>query len=462
MPSRRCVGMPVVTAVAVVAVFAVPPTLATVDNVTLLIDQSLYSQGQVQPKLERYEEEVEDRFPVDLQIHVGTFNSYTPEQIRAYIQTEFATNTIRGVILVGQIDYAVWKQGFGTNQGILSFFYEDMDGSFTDTDSDGVYDWHEWGDRDGPEIWSCWMRPPVMNEAGYLRSLLDEAHDYYTGTFVTTKKGIVACHEDYDNNFWPSGSTIPSMPALVDIYGLANVDTDGEGTDLVIASEYEALLFGGGYEISHAWSHAWSGGQAWDSDSITSTDLMTAPAGMGPLIAHIYGCHSGDFIGWEGTSIANTVIAVAYAFGPGGGQASSGTSWSYGTEGMNYVTEYMRDGAYLAEGWKHLLDVRENSWAIHQRYPDRDVHTELSGNNLFGNPFLYADWTGYVIPTGDMDGDGDVDIDDFPIWADCLSGPNVTTPPLDCSQPEFEDADIDEDGDVDVGDYGALQELLGA
>lgn len=372
-------------------------TADATDRVVVLIDTSLYEQVEV--NLMRYEAEVEDRFPVDLQVRVGGVNAWSPEAIRTYLQHEYAVNQINGVILVGQVQYPLWEQGFGGNWGILSFFYEDLDGSFADTDDDGMYDWHEWGARDGPEIWSCWMRPPVMDEAGYLNALLDEAHDYYTGVFVTTKRAMVACHQDYDNNFWPGGSTIPSMPALVDIYGLENVATDGEEDDLVYASELKAEFFAGDYEIFHGWSHAYSAGEAWDVGWITSYDVMTAPTGSGPLIAHIYGCHSGDFIGYEGESYDNTTIASAYAFGPGAGQAGSGTSWSYGTEGMNYITEAMRDGAYLGQAWKHLLDVRENSEAIQERYPDRDVHTELSGNNLFGNPFLWANWSaGGVLP----------------------------------------------------------------
>jgi hypothetical protein len=420
-------------------------TAHATDRVVLLIETALYDQTQA--SLLRYERQVELRFPVDLQVHVDAFASFTPEAIRSYIQSEYDTNGLDGAILVGQIPYALWRQGYGTNEGILSFFYEDLDGSFTDTDGDGLYDWHEWGVHDGPEIWVCWMRPPVMNPAGYLTALLDEANAYYTGAFVTTKRGLVACHEHYDNNFWPSGSTIPSMPALVDIYGLENVDTDGEGADLVIAHELLTTMLDGDYEIIHHWSHAWAGGQAWDSGTITSTNLMTAAAGTGPLVAHIYGCHSGDFIYLEGASYSETCIAVAYAFGPGAGQGSSGTSWSYGTEGMNYITEAMRDGAYLGAGYKHLLDVRENSVAIQERYPDRDPHMELSGNNLFGNPFLYADWAGFPDLEGDLDGDCDVDLEDL---ANLLSHYGLT------DGATYPDGDLDCDSDVDLADLTAL------
>ncbi len=367
------------------------------DRILLLIEQTLYNQ--VQTRLLRYQTEVEDRFPVQLVIQTGSFESQTPAQIRARIQSEWTTNGLAGVLLCGQIPYITWQQdpAFGSNYGPLAFYYEDLDGTFTDQNSDGFYDYHDWGTHDGPEIWSCWLRPPAVNKAGYLNALLDEAHDYYTGAFVVNKLGYVACHADYDNNFWPATSTIPSMPALVDIYGSGYVGTDGEGADPVVASELKAVIFAQSFEIVHFWSHASNTLAAWDSGHLTSADVMSAGARRGPLIAHIYGCHSGDFRGYEGTSTGNTNLAVAYAFGPGAGQASSGTSWSYGTEGMNLITERMRDGAYLGRAWKYLLDTRENSVAVHNRYPDRDIHKELSGNNLFGNPFLYANWTGSTV-----------------------------------------------------------------
>jgi len=459
---------PTLAALMFCAMLFVPATRADADVVALLIDQTLYDQGQVAAKLARYETEVEARFPADLQIHVGTFASQSAAQVRAFIQNEYNTIGISGVILVGQLPYVIWEQDptFGTNHGILAFYYEDLDGTFTDQDADGWLDYHTWGTNDGPEIWSCWMRPPVMDEAGYLEALLDKAHAYYAGEFVTGKRGLVACHSDYDNNFWPSGSTIPSMPALVDIYGLTNVATDGEGTDLVVASELNQLLSSTRYEIAHFWGHANSILQAWDSGYLYNTDILSFPTGNGPLIAHIYGCHSGDFIYHEGTSASNTTIAVAYAFSNGGGQAASGTSWSYGTEGMNYITEAMGDGAYLGAAWKHLLDIRENSVAIHQRYSNRDVCKELSGNSLFGNPFLYANWTGYAYEAGDLNCDGMLDLFDIDPFVIALTSASETPPfgTYDALYPDCDPLLADANGDevVDLFDIDPFVEMLTA
>ncbi len=57
----------------------------------------------------------------------------------------------------------------------------------------------------------------------------------------------------------------------------------------------------------------------------------------------------------------------------------------------------------------------------------------------------------------DVDWDGDVDADDFVAFVDCLGGPSVTSPPVDCDPEGFIAVDSDGDGDVDGWDVGAFQ-----
>ncbi len=59
--------------------------------------------------------------------------------------------------------------------------------------------------------------------------------------------------------------------------------------------------------------------------------------------------------------------------------------------------------------------------------------------------------------TGDMDGDGDVDLDDYDIFIECLAGPDVTTTPEFCTEMQFDSLDFDADGDVDLTDYAFFQ-----
>ena len=62
--------------------------------------------------------------------------------------------------------------------------------------------------------------------------------------------------------------------------------------------------------------------------------------------------------------------------------------------------------------------------------------------------------------TGDLDGDGDVDIDDFNTFADCLAGSDVFDPPPGCNPGDFINADLDGDGDVDLTDFARFQEVF--
>ena len=66
-----------------------------------------------------------------------------------------------------------------------------------------------------------------------------------------------------------------------------------------------------------------------------------------------------------------------------------------------------------------------------------------------------------LFAAGDIDRDGNVDLDDYDILADCLGGPDVTTPPPTCTAEQFERADLDDDTDVDLYDYARFGAAFG-
>jgi carboxypeptidase D len=57
---------------------------------------------------------------------------------------------------------------------------------------------------------------------------------------------------------------------------------------------------------------------------------------------------------------------------------------------------------------------------------------------------------------GDLDNDGDVDLNDFATFARCFSGAGATSPPPSCAQGEFDACDFESDGDVDLNDFSTL------
>ena len=59
----------------------------------------------------------------------------------------------------------------------------------------------------------------------------------------------------------------------------------------------------------------------------------------------------------------------------------------------------------------------------------------------------------------DCDGDGYVAGNDLAVFANCMAGPQVATPPVGVTQQQFDLADLDGDADVDMGDFAIMQRL---
>ncbi|UCG16012.1 MAG: hypothetical protein JSV19_12035 [Phycisphaerales bacterium] len=61
---------------------------------------------------------------------------------------------------------------------------------------------------------------------------------------------------------------------------------------------------------------------------------------------------------------------------------------------------------------------------------------------------------------GDVDNDGDIDLTDYGLVAECMTGPDVSTPPPGCPTTQFYRADLNDDDDVDLGDFAFFQRVL--
>lgn len=61
---------------------------------------------------------------------------------------------------------------------------------------------------------------------------------------------------------------------------------------------------------------------------------------------------------------------------------------------------------------------------------------------------------------GDLNGDGDVDLLDYSLLSNCISGPEGANPGGSCTPDTFAGSDLDEDGDVDLRDLATFQPLF--
>ncbi|MFH0982293.1 MAG: M28 family peptidase [Planctomycetota bacterium] len=129
--------------------------------------------------------------------------------------------------------------------------------------------------------------------------------------------------------------------------------------------------------------------------------------------------------------------------------ADDGASWTLlesvpDTEGWVERTVHLRDYVALTPQFKVRFSVADN--------PNNSVtEAAVDAVNVYD---LYC-----FVP-GDFDGDGDVDLADYAVFADCMAGPETTPAPAPpaTAQDCLNVFDFDVDSDVDLTDFAGFQE----
>ncbi|MBN1390749.1 MAG: Ig-like domain-containing protein [Candidatus Thermoplasmatota archaeon] len=127
-------------------------------RIALIVNSELYDG--IKDNLDRYQKDIKDQFSATFFLHKGIWSN--PESLRNLLIDEWEDEHITGAILIGDMPYATWEliHDTSTEPCPIPIFYEDLDATFADTDSNGRYDKRYWGDNDGPEIWvSNWFMP---------------------------------------------------------------------------------------------------------------------------------------------------------------------------------------------------------------------------------------------------------------------------------------------------------------
>lgn len=127
------------------------------------------------------------------------------------------------------------------------------------------------------------------------------------------------------------------------------------------------------------------------------------------------------------------------------GGSNAGAAYVFRRAGATWVAQsklLAADGA--AGDWLGQAVAVSGQTAIVGTIYDDDL------GDASGSAYIFA-----ATCSGDLDDDGDVDIDDFDLFAGCWSGPGGAYP-AGCAA-----ADCDADGDVDLVDFGVFQTRFG-
>ena len=205
------------------------------------------------PSLLTYKQDLEnDGFSVEIKTpqQFGT----TSENIRQFLKNEATTHNITGILLVGDIPYARYEMEYENYTYIFpcDLYYMDLDGNWTDSDGNEIYDMHtnETGNLE-PEIWvgRLWASTMTGDEEDLLINYFDKNHRFRNGELTLPRRSLAYIDDDFvDSNADEINSSLRM------IYG--NETTLVTDPQTTTATHYKNTLNDTlGYEWLHLVSH---------------------------------------------------------------------------------------------------------------------------------------------------------------------------------------------------------------
>lgn len=162
---------------------------------SILVHHEIYSQ--ITKELQQYIADIENQ---GYTVYIDTVKGGTPEEIKNWVKNRYQAGSI-GFLFIGDIP-AAWAEVSGS-QFPCDLFYMDLDGDWTDTDGDRIYDEHTSGVGDmGPEVYIGRLYTSTLSwddEVSMIRSYLQKTHSYRNGELTMDWKGLEYIDEDWYN-----------------------------------------------------------------------------------------------------------------------------------------------------------------------------------------------------------------------------------------------------------------------
>jgi len=220
--------------------------------IIVLVNSSLYPS--ISSQLDRYADDVEN---TGLGVYIWLLYSGSPEFIRWFFATE--GSDLVGCLLVGNIPVAWYEMDSQWDplpappeheEFPTDLFYMDLNGVWTDSDTDGKYDAHT--GNTAPEIWTGRLKADnmVVGEVSLIQNYFDKDHAYRTGSLSLPQRALVYVDDD-----WAAGGTSTSN-AVGKAYSDRTLVNDNATTN---RADYLNRLTQG-WSFVHLMSHGSSGG----------------------------------------------------------------------------------------------------------------------------------------------------------------------------------------------------------
>jgi hypothetical protein len=216
-------------------------------RVVVVANDALYAQVAV--SIENYAADlISEGYAVTL---VSLQPKTTAPQLRSYLHS---VKGIKGALLVGSLPTVHFK--YGTEQGgtgPCDFYYMDLDGTWEDTNSDGILDLHTQGSADRAcEIWVSRLSATKYSfiegwsEAQYINNYFKKNHAYRLGQFRSSIPHRALVYPD-------DHASSPSQRGLENVYPQVDVVYE---PSLTTADDFLNTRLTACYEFVHVVAHS--------------------------------------------------------------------------------------------------------------------------------------------------------------------------------------------------------------
>lgn len=169
-------------------------------NLLIVVNSDIYEP--IKSSLDQY---ILDLEAEDYNVTLIEFEgNRAPEELKDYIKD---IPDLKGAILVGDLPIAKFENEYGSTKHTypVDLFYMDLDGEWSDTNNNGIYDTHTKGTGDlHPEIWvgrlfSSTLHYNDMDEVAVLNNYFRKNHDYRTGKLNQPDRALSYLDDDWSN-----------------------------------------------------------------------------------------------------------------------------------------------------------------------------------------------------------------------------------------------------------------------
>jgi hypothetical protein len=274
-----------------------PPPVPLSPKIFILVDAMIYPQLAFH--IDRYMDDIvsEDNFLPEL--HIGTWTSEM--QVRSLLRDGYTYHNLAGALLVGDIPVAYYemrdilgpKWDYGWAEFPFDVYYTDLDGTWIDSDYNGIYDDHIAGSGDlQPEIfvgrlYASTLTIPGETEVSLIQNYFDKNHAYRNGQTQLNERALVYVDDEWS----PYADGFSN-----DVGILYNDRTLIKDDDTTTADDYKARLLHN-YEWISLYAHSNSNQHGFASSSGHSTVFNTDISQVDPVAQfyNLYACSAAKY-----------------------------------------------------------------------------------------------------------------------------------------------------------------------